>query len=284
MQNEVSPMALVVDDEDLVRQVTRRVLKKEGFACDEAADGDEALKKISETKYDIVVTDLRMPNKHGHSLCLQLLALEDRPIVVVATGVIEPKLAKELTSRGVDDIVFKPIHLEAFAAKMRGLVDRRLGQRLDIATAASEDNSTVPKPGSDTSFARSNLPPNSSGELTDEQSSPARSLAKAEAVMPIPVANPPNPVAQVPIRKTPMEIFKMTSSGGHGAAQIATAIEVDPSFAAEVLRLANSKLYNSSGIQITRLDVGVSRVGQQRIGELALATHALRSLTETAEP
>ena len=48
-----------------------------------------------------------------------------RPVVVILTGVTEPKLAKDLIARGVDDIVFKPIDQGTLAAKVRSLIARR---------------------------------------------------------------------------------------------------------------------------------------------------------------
>ena len=116
---------LVVEDEAMIRQLTMRALAKEGFACDSAIDGDEAIKMVESHKYDLVVTDLCMPNTHGHALGVRILQMEDRPSIVVLTGVTEPRLAKDLISRGVDDVMFKPIPYATFAAKVKALVNRR---------------------------------------------------------------------------------------------------------------------------------------------------------------
>jgi len=117
--------ALVVDDEAVVRQLTLRALTREGFSCDVAADGAEAQSLADRNRYDVVLTDLRMPNRHGHALATELLDREDRPAVVVLTGLAEPRLAKDLMARGVDDILFKPIDYALLAAKLRVLVERR---------------------------------------------------------------------------------------------------------------------------------------------------------------
>ncbi len=117
--------ALVVDDELQVRKLVGRALAKEEFACDYAADGIEALEHVVETHYDLVVTDLRMPNRHGCSLVGDLLRLPSRPVIVVLTGFAEPTLTKALIRRGIDDIVFKPVNFAAFGAKVKGLVQRR---------------------------------------------------------------------------------------------------------------------------------------------------------------
>ena len=59
--------ALVVDDEPQVRTLVGRALVDEQIVCDFAEDGAAAQKKLEETRYDIVLTDLRMPNVNGHS-------------------------------------------------------------------------------------------------------------------------------------------------------------------------------------------------------------------------
>ena len=61
-------------------------LRQRGFNCDSAADGIEAAERLIGAQYDLVVTDLKMPNKHGHALATQLLALDERPVIIVHTG------------------------------------------------------------------------------------------------------------------------------------------------------------------------------------------------------
>lgn len=117
--------ALVVDDEPQVRRLTTMALSREGFQCDIASDGKQAEAQLAAKKYDVLVTDLQMPNRNGHALAVGLLEQADRPLIVVLTGVVEPKLAKDLMARGIDDIVFKPVDFPTFAAKVRAMVSRR---------------------------------------------------------------------------------------------------------------------------------------------------------------
>lgn len=116
--------ALVVDDEDAVRTLLVRSLTQERFCCDAAQDGLQAREMLDRHSYDVVVTDLRMPRQDGHVLATDLLATNDRPSVIVLTGLVERQLAKELLNRGVDDIAFKPVDYEIFALKVRQIVKR----------------------------------------------------------------------------------------------------------------------------------------------------------------
>lgn len=107
-----SRKVLIVDDELILRQATARFFNRAGFECDLASDGSHALELLSGRQYDLVITDLRMPSMHGHSLCVELLERRDRPVIIVVTGVVEPKLERDLRARGVDEIAFKPVDFD----------------------------------------------------------------------------------------------------------------------------------------------------------------------------
>ncbi len=128
--------ALIVDDEPAVRQLTVRALAPEGFQCHTASDGKEAKQLLKDATYDVVVTDLKMPNCNGHTLVTDLLQHSNRPVIVVLTGVLEPSLVKDLIIRGVEQIEFKPIDCLLFGAKVRALVSR---YRLHLSNRPEED-------------------------------------------------------------------------------------------------------------------------------------------------
>jgi len=115
--------ALIVDDEPLIREATARAMSAHSFCCDTACDGREAMKLYAQHRHDLVVTDLRMPNYHGHSLILKLMQDSEPPHVVVLTGVANSNLVRDLFSRGVHDIVEKPIDYQVFATKMMSLFE-----------------------------------------------------------------------------------------------------------------------------------------------------------------
>jgi len=117
--------ALVVDDDPAVRNLTIHALANEGFVCDAAADGLHAKEILTSASYDVVVTDLRMPGRNGHALAVDLLKVNERPAIVILTGVFEPGLARDLVLRGVDCVEFKPVRYDLFAAKVKAMADRR---------------------------------------------------------------------------------------------------------------------------------------------------------------
>lgn len=116
--------ALIVDDEEGVRDALAGAMTSRSFWCETAADGLEALAKYRASRHDLAVVDLRMPRMHGYALALELLKDGNPPHIVVLTGVSEPSLVKDLLSRGVDDVVSKPFDARVFATKMSAIFEK----------------------------------------------------------------------------------------------------------------------------------------------------------------
>ena len=296
--------ALVVDDENPVRALTVASLTREGIECDEATDGDVALRLCRATAYDVVVTDLRMPRKHGHALAVDLLEHEARPAIVVFTGLAEPRLVKDLLARGVDDVVFKPIDFTLLAAKVKSLVGRRREKSLlprtdDPAPADSPASSAAAPaefPANVTAAALSTAPiPAAPACVTPVSASPVS--ASPVSAAPVPAALAPARMALgeleakladvsrvLPISPVAVDIFNMARLRNCDAAQFAEVIKRDPALSIEIIRLANSPVYNPLGECTADLVEAVTRLGQKRIGEIALTVNALGKLAPDVFP
>ena len=134
--------ALVAEDELPIRALLVNALEEAGFHCREAADGEEAWNWCQASPFDLVVTDLKMPNTHGHALCVRLCNMESPPTIAVLTGIRHERLEKDLETRGVDGVYFKPINFRKFAYELRSLVDtkRANGSSIpDLVDPSSED-------------------------------------------------------------------------------------------------------------------------------------------------
>lgn len=120
---------LVVDDETQVRELTRRALSHHGLTCDVAADGEEAFKLASTKPYQAVVTDLRMPNRHGYALCQDLAKLPEPPGIMVVTALTDDRLIRDLMGRGVQEVLIKPVDYSTLAVKVGSMLANRSKQR-----------------------------------------------------------------------------------------------------------------------------------------------------------
>jgi HD-like signal output (HDOD) protein/DNA-binding response OmpR family regulator len=255
--------ALVVDDEAAVRNLTIRALQREGFSCDAAADGVAAEELIASRAYDVVVTDLKMPNRNGHVLACEVLAMEPRPLMIVLTGVLEPRLTKDLTVRGVDAIEFKPVNPQLFAAKIRALVDRRRSQIQTEATSAEASS-----------------PDHCNLRTAEEHAGPGATMIRKQDIE--------GKLMQLskilPISQVALKVFNMTADETCENSQIAKVTEHDASLSLDILKLANSSYYNYSLKKVASIEEAILRIGQKRIGELALATSTMTALTSTVLP
>lgn len=111
---------LVVDDNDLQREVVADVLESEGYAVQVAATGAEALSAARATPPDVLVLDLMLPDTDGASVLASLRALPAlRALrVVVATGVRSASVKRLL---GVDAALFKPFGMRELLTALAAL-------------------------------------------------------------------------------------------------------------------------------------------------------------------
>lgn len=115
---------LVVDDEPQVRALTVRALATAGVVCEQAEDGESAFRKLCTKAYDGLITDLRMPRRHGHALCKDAMTLPEPPRMMVVTALADPRLVRDLMGRGVYDVVQKPVQYDVLAAKVLTMLER----------------------------------------------------------------------------------------------------------------------------------------------------------------
>ena len=118
------PTILVVDDEPSIRRTLREIFEYEDFDVEEAVDGEEALQKMRENQYDLVMLDVKMPKRDGLEV-LQIVRGEmpEVPIVMISGhGTIET--AVEATKLGAYDFIEKPPDLNRLLLTIRNALDR----------------------------------------------------------------------------------------------------------------------------------------------------------------
>lgn len=100
---------LVVDDEPAIREVISEYLRMEGYQVGTAADGLEALAILRNQEFDVIVTDLSMPNLDGFGLMHRALELQPLVSVIVLSGQGTFENAVQAVHRGAYDFVAKPV-------------------------------------------------------------------------------------------------------------------------------------------------------------------------------
>lgn len=85
---------LVAEDDELVRTLIRRSLEQAGYDVHEAADGDQALAAVRDTRFDLVITDIVMPEKDGLEMIIYLRKAAPQTSIIAISG-IQPDLYLE---------------------------------------------------------------------------------------------------------------------------------------------------------------------------------------------
>jgi len=125
MKNQKAARVLVIDDEESMRDSCSQIILKEGLTAETAENGEAGLKKIVESKPDIVLIDLKMPGMGGLEILEKLNEIDPAVIAVVITGYGTVESAVDAMKRGAYDFLQKPFTPE----ELRRVMRRGLGRR-----------------------------------------------------------------------------------------------------------------------------------------------------------
>ncbi len=116
---------LVIDDEDIVLNSTKRILKDYAYDIDMAHSGEEGLEKAEAKAYDIVVTDLMMPGIGGMEVLRNLRDTQPGVTVIVFTGYATVETVREALKIGAFDYIPKPFSPDEFRSVIDNAVKAR---------------------------------------------------------------------------------------------------------------------------------------------------------------
>jgi two-component system KDP operon response regulator KdpE len=114
---------LVVDDEPQIRRVLRAGLSAHGYVVADCRSGEEALLKIREERYDLILLDVNMPGMGGLEACRQIRAVSEAAIIMLTVRNAEQDKVAGLDA-GADDYVTKPFGMTELLARIRANLRR----------------------------------------------------------------------------------------------------------------------------------------------------------------
>ena len=115
---------LVVDDEKLIRDVIKEYLLLEKMNVVEAENGLEAIEKVKEGNFDIIIMDIMMPKMDGYTACREIKKIKDIPFIMLsARGEEYDKLIG--FDLGIDDYVTKPFSPKELVARIKAVTKRK---------------------------------------------------------------------------------------------------------------------------------------------------------------
>jgi len=127
-----APRILLVDDEQSLQTLLAFPLRKEGYEVVSALDGREALDRLGESSFDLIVLDLMLPKVDGFEVCRQVRARSAVPIIMLTARAeeIDKVLGLEL---GADDYITKPFSVREFRSRVKAVLRRAELVRADDA-------------------------------------------------------------------------------------------------------------------------------------------------------
>ncbi len=116
---------LIADDEHEIRESLYYVLEEESFRCSTAKNGEEAIEKIREGSFDIVITDLKMPQYDGLEVTDQVNRYAPDTLVMIITAYATVDTAVQALRKGASDYLLKPLDLDEVTVRVNQLMERK---------------------------------------------------------------------------------------------------------------------------------------------------------------
>ncbi len=120
----MTPQILIVDDDDSIRDAISEYLSMSDYRTDVAGNANEAIERLSEKNFDVVITDIIMNGMDGLQLTEHIKAVSDASVVII-TGYSRDYTYETAIHKGADDFVFKPFRLEELLLRLKRVLRER---------------------------------------------------------------------------------------------------------------------------------------------------------------
>ena len=116
---------LIIDDEEIMRSFLADVLRDEGYETDIAENGEKGIEKIKEERYQLVITDVKMPGVSGIDVLKAAKDIDKNIDVIIMTGYASVNTAVESMKLGAVDYITKPFNID----QIKMIVERTIEKR-----------------------------------------------------------------------------------------------------------------------------------------------------------
>lgn len=116
---------LIVDDEQMIRELLSITLSRENYRCFQCANADEGIKILKEEEIDLALLDVMMPGSSGIDLLKELKSITPDTAVLMITALSDMETALSCIHLGADDYITKPFSVDNIAMKARNALEKR---------------------------------------------------------------------------------------------------------------------------------------------------------------
>jgi DNA-binding NtrC family response regulator len=133
------PKVLIVDDEERFRTTMCKLLTVRGLEAGTVGSGKEAIEKLRQNPYDVIILDVRMPEMGGVQVLSEIRKIDPQTEVIIMTGYASVDTAKEIMKLGAYDYVLKPYSIDELTEKIEAAYDRKMS-RIRLTGGGSADS------------------------------------------------------------------------------------------------------------------------------------------------
>lgn len=133
-QKEIS--VLIVDDDAQIRRMIQQAVRKNGYTCFLASNGEEALKALERVKVDVVITDITMPKMDGITLTERIKEQYDHDVIMM-TGYVKDITYGNAIAKGASDFIQKPFNISEVLIRLKRVLRER-AMRVELKEALQQ--------------------------------------------------------------------------------------------------------------------------------------------------
>jgi len=137
MENNADAQILVVDDEERMRNLLKKVLTKQGLSVQTSPNGIDALMKVEETPFDVILADIRMPEMNGIEVLKTVKETRPEIYVILMTAFGSIDSAVEAMKKGAYDYITKPFKMDEITIVIKKALEEK-GLRKEVASLRNE--------------------------------------------------------------------------------------------------------------------------------------------------
>ncbi|WP_274651686.1 response regulator transcription factor [Paenibacillus humicola] len=134
---------LVVDDEERIRRLLKMYLEKEGYAIEEAEDGETALRMATASDFDLILLDVMLPGIDGVEVCSRLRQVKATPVIMLTAKGEEMNRVQGFEV-GADDYVVKPFSPREVIYRVKAILRRSSATAFLSKDAMTSNNIVFP--------------------------------------------------------------------------------------------------------------------------------------------
>jgi two-component system cell cycle response regulator CpdR len=124
------PKILLAEDDNLTRTVLGQFLRANGYEVELAADGAQAISLLKENEFDLVVSDVVMPNVNGRDLSDHVSSISPgTPVLLMTAYAAFQTQSRQAQSRAMPEVILKPLLLTDLLSKIRDILGRHATAR-----------------------------------------------------------------------------------------------------------------------------------------------------------